>query len=204
VNEGRSSVDGSTRRLFVSVEPPAEAVDHLARVVDALEVSRANAPGRSTRLAARDRWHVTLAFLGDVASNRIDPVAGAVRRAVEEAAGPLVVNFAGGGTFGRGRFTVLWVGLAGDVGGLRHLAGQVRRELRRARGPFDAKPFRPHLTLARPGDRVARELLAADVAALSAYVGPLWTVDAVHLVDSELGPNPVHTHLGSWHPPGHP
>jgi RNA 2',3'-cyclic 3'-phosphodiesterase len=197
-------VDGSTRRLFVSVEPPAEAVAHLGSVVDALEVSRANAPGRSTRLAARDRWHITLTFLGDVASGRIDPVAAAVRRAVEEAGGPVEVHFAGGGTFGRGRFTVLWGGLAGDVGGLRRLAERVRRELRRARAPFDAKPFRPHLTLARPGDRVARELLAADVATLSAYVGPVWTVDAVHLVDSELGPNPVHTHLGSWRPPGPP
>jgi len=190
-------VDGSTRRLFVSVEPPAEAVAHLGAVVETLEVSRANAPGRSTRLASRDRWHITLAFLGDVASNRIDPVAAAVRRGLEEVTGPVGVHFAGGGTFGRGRFAVLWVGLAGDIGGLRRLAERVRRELRRARLPFDAKPFRPHLTLARPGDRVARDLLAADVATLSAYAGPVWTVDAVHLVDSELGPNPVHTHLAS-------
>jgi RNA 2',3'-cyclic 3'-phosphodiesterase len=194
-------VDGSTRRLFVSVEPSAEAVAHLGSVVDALEVSRANAPGRSTRLASRDRWHVTIAFLGDVASDRIDRVEAAVGRAVEGATGPFVVNFAGGGTFGRGRFTVLWTGLAGDVGGLRRLAERVRRELRRARAPFDAKPFRPHLTLARPGDRVERDLIAADVTTLSTYVGPVWTVDAVHLVDSQLGPNPVHTRLRSWHPP---
>jgi 2'-5' RNA ligase len=190
-------VDGPTRRLFVSVDPPAEAVAHLGAVVDALGVSRANAPGRSTRLASRDRWHVTLAFLGDVAPNRIEPVGVAVGRAVE-AAGPIAVRLAGGGMFGRGRFAVLWCGLAGDVDGLRRLAERVRRELRRARAPFDAKPFRAHLTLARPGDRVGPDLLAADVATLAAYVGPGWTVDAVHLVDSELGPNPVHTRLASY------
>jgi RNA 2',3'-cyclic 3'-phosphodiesterase len=190
-------VGGSTQRLFVSVEPPAEAVAHLGAVVDTLEVSRANAPGRSTRLASRDRWHLTLVFIGDVASRRVESAAAAVRRAAEPTA-PIDVNLAGGGTFGRGRFTVLWGGLAGDVGGLRRLAERVRRELRRARVPFDGKPFRPHLTLARPGDRVERDLLAADVATLSAYAGPVWTVDAVHLVDSELGPNPVHTHLASF------
>jgi RNA 2',3'-cyclic 3'-phosphodiesterase len=190
-----------TRRLFVSVDPPPDAVAHLGAVVDTLEVSRANAPGRSTRLAARDRWHVTLAFLGDVAADRVDRAAAALQRAVEASGateGPIAVTFAGGGTFGRGRFTVLWGGLAGDVAALRRLSEAVRRELRRARLPFDAKAFRPHLTLARPGDRVERDLIAADVAILSGYVGPVWTVDAVHLVDSELGPNPVHTRLASY------
>ena len=46
------------RRLFVAVDPPDDAVAHLGAVVDSLEVSRANAPGRSTRLASRDRKSV--------------------------------------------------------------------------------------------------------------------------------------------------
>jgi 2'-5' RNA ligase len=187
------------RRLFVSVDPPPDAVAHLGAIVDTLEVSRANAPGRSTRLAARERWHVTLAFLGDVAADRVDRVATALQRATEAwDGGPIAVSFAGGGTFGRGRFTVLWGGLAGDVGAMGRLADAVRRELRRARVTFDAKAFRPHLTLARPGDRLGHDVIAADVATLSGYVGPVWTVDAVHLVDSELGPNPVHTRLASY------
>jgi len=74
------------RRLFVAVDPPVEAVAHLGAVVDTLEVSRANAPGRSTRLAARDRWHITLAFLGDVPSDRVDRAATAVQRGVAGAA----------------------------------------------------------------------------------------------------------------------
>jgi len=176
-------------RLFVAVDPPADAVADLGAVVDTLEVSRANAPGRSTRLAARERWHVTLAFLGDGPPSR-------AQRALEAlAVAPVPVRFAGGGTFGRGRFAVLWVGVAGD---LRAVADPVRRELRRARVPFDAKPFRPHLTIARPGDRVAADRLAADVATLATYAGPEWTVDAVHLVHSDLGPQPVHTRLASY------
>jgi len=190
------------RRLFVAVDPPDDAVAHLGAVVDSLEVSRANAPGRSTRLASRDRWHVTLAFLGDVPVARIDNVTRALEQAIAEwgdaASGEVIrVSFAGGGTFGRGSFTILWAGLGGDVPALRALSEKVRRELRRARLPLDSKGFRPHLTISRPGTRVERDRIAADVETLASYVGPQWTVDAIHLVASELGPHPRHTRLAT-------
>jgi 2'-5' RNA ligase len=217
------------QRLFVAIDPPPEVVADLAAIVDTLEVSRANAPGRSTRVTAQSRWHVTLAFLGAVPAHRADEAAVAVARAVAglfhaggavrpsgaggavrssgaggavrpsgpPPPGPIVVRFAGGGTFGRRRFAILWAGIAGDVAALSALSGSVRSELRRARLPYDAKPFRPHLTLARPGDRIPPEALDADVATLSSYVGPPWTVDAVHLVSSELGPDPKHTRLAT-------
>ena len=187
----------ATRRLFISVDPPAEAVAHLGSAVETLEVSKANAPGRSTRLAARELWHITLAFLGDVPVDRVDRAAEAVRRAVATAGGPITVSLAGGGTFGRGGMTVLWGGLAGDVAALRRLAVALRRELRRSRLPHDAKPFRPHLTLGRPGDRLSAEALAHDLAALHAYRGPEWTVADVRLVRSFLGPEPRYETLAA-------
>jgi 2'-5' RNA ligase len=183
--------------MFVAIDPPPTVVEGLGAVVDTLAVSRANEPGRSTRLAARERWHVTLAFLGDVPAGRADTVVEALAAAVAAVDPPGSVNFSGGGTFGRGRFTVLWAGMDGDVPGLRRLAEAVRAQLRRRHVWFDGKGFRPHLTLARPGDRVSADDLAADVAALGAYAGPLWTVDRVHLVASELGPKPRHTRVAS-------
>ncbi len=77
------------------------------------------------------------------------------------------------------------------------LARQVRAELKRSKLPFDDKPFRPHLTISRVGDRVGADVIAADVETLSAYAGPLWTADAVHLVASTLGPHPQHTKVSS-------
>ena len=186
-----------TRRMFVAVDPPEAAVADLGAVVDTLAVSRANEPGRSTRLAARDRWHVTLAFLGEVAVARTDTVVDAVARGVAGAEPPGSVCFAGGGTFGRGNFTILWVGLGGDVARLRHLAESVRSQLRRRHVWFDGKGFRPHLTISRPGSRLPREEIAADAAVLASYEGPLWSVDAVHLVASELGPKPHYTRVAS-------
>jgi len=180
------------RRLFVCVDPSPDAVEHLGAVVDTLAVARANVEGHSTRLAARDRWHVTLAFLGDVRVDRVDRAAAALDQAWTGTE-PASIRFAGGGTFGRGRFAILWAGLGGDVDELRGASQTLRGELRRARLPFDAKPFRPHLTISRPGTRVDPADLAEDVKILQEYEGPLWTVTEAHLVSSELGPRPVYT-----------
>jgi RNA 2',3'-cyclic 3'-phosphodiesterase len=183
-------------RLFVALYPPADALDHLAGAVERLRLGRAAADGTNVRLTARPLWHITLAFLGEVPDDRA-PVAGdALREAAtrwsEGAAGRPVLRLAGGGRFGRRRFTVLWVGLAGDVEPLTSLAEVVRRQLKGHRVPYDRKPFRPHLTFARPGDRLPEADLLADVATLDRYEGPDWTVEALHLVRSYQGPKPVH------------
>jgi RNA 2',3'-cyclic 3'-phosphodiesterase len=177
-------------RLFVAVDPPADAAAHLAEFVGRLEVARPAEPGRSTRLAEPSRWHVTLAFIGEVEPDRPDAAATALVRAGAAATDSIRIRVAGGGRFGRRRFTILWAGLTGDIDDLVTLSGSVRRELRRARVPFDHKPFKPHLTLARPGDRLSEERMRSDLAALDTYVGPEWTVDAVRLYSSELGPRP--------------
>ena len=102
------------RRLFVAVTPSAAAIADLGAVVDGLHVSQANRPGHSTRLAARDRWHVTVVFLGDVPEERVDGAADAIQAGTAELA-PFELRLAGGGTFGRGSRAILWSGLDGDV-----------------------------------------------------------------------------------------
>ncbi len=170
----------------------------LGAVVDGLEVARANRPGHSTRLAARDRWHITLAFLGDVPADRTDgPSPHSTPRPGRLSGAGSSIRFAGGGTFGRGGFTILWAGLGGDLDALRGLAAAVRTQLRRQRVSFDQKGFRPHLTISRPGARVEQDTLQRDVDRLRAYEGPEWTVTNMHLVASELGPQPVYTTVHS-------
>lgn len=179
--------------------PPPAALDHLAEVVGRLRLGAAVAAGRNPRMAARPLWHVTVAFLGEVADDRAAGAGAALQAAVAgwQATGKPAprLRLAGGGRFGPRRSAVLWVGLAGDLAGLSSIGRAVRRELRRARFPVDRKPFRPHLTLARPGDRLTAEELAADVAALVEYEGLEWPVTALHLVRSTLGPKPAHQSL---------
>lgn len=190
-------------RLFVAVYPSAEALDDLDAHVSTLGLARyAAANDRNVRLTARELWHVTLAFLGETPVERVDRVMGALDTAATQAtqpapgtqltAMPATLRVGGGGKFGRGRFTILWAGLRGDVDALGRLAASVRVRLRKARAPYDHKPFRPHLTIARPGDRVPVALVAADVMALGAYDGPRWACDEICLVSSQPGPHPVH------------
>lgn len=185
-------------RLFVAVYPPAPALAHLAGVVAGMHLGRAATVGVNVRLAPRERWHLTVAFLGDVAPDRAPDAQDALGKAAagwQEA--PPRLRLAGGGRFGRGKFTVVWAGVGHDVAAMTRLADSVRRQLKRARVPFDHKPFRPHLTLARPSGRLTPTEVAADLAVLRAYQGPFWTVDELRLVRSHLGPDPVHEPLAT-------
>jgi 2'-5' RNA ligase len=186
-------------RLFVAAYPPARVRDDFASLVARLGVGQPRERGRSVRLAPVEQWHVTLAFLGEIPDAKVDAARLAVDRAAKGAE-PFTLRIAGGGIFGRGRFTVLWAGLRGAEreadpaggAGLAGLAKPVRRELKAARLPYDPKPLRPHLTVARPGDRVTADELAADLALLAAYEGPEWTIDEIRLMRSHLGPRPTY------------
>jgi RNA 2',3'-cyclic 3'-phosphodiesterase len=169
-------------RLFVAVDPPPVALDDLAAVVDLLAVSAAGA-----RVTARPLWHVTLAFIGEVPDDQVPAATAALDAAVRDAPGVPLLRIRGGGRFGRGKMTILWAGVDGE---LRPLRRAVTRQLKAARLPFDAKRFHPHLTLARPGERLPPEDLRRDLAVLGGYEGPQWTVEAIRLVRSQLGPKP--------------
>ncbi len=189
-------------RLFVAAYPPAAAFDDLADRIAGMHIGRAAEAGVNARVAARPLWHVTLTFLGDVDDLRRDDAAVAVDKAAARFDGvPPTLWLAGGGTFGRGRFTTLWGGLGGAGAALTSLAGTGREGGRGARLPFDHKPFRPHVTIARPG-KLTRSQIAEDVAALTIYVGPQWTLTDIALVSSHLGPNPSHEILRRAHLPG--
>jgi 2'-5' RNA ligase len=114
------------------------------------------------------------------------------------AVGAPQVRIGGGGRFGRGKFTVLWAGVRGDVDPLRALARSVRRELKRARLPYDDKPWKPHLTVARPGDRLDRAGVDADRELLAGYEGPAWAAREITLVRSHPGPKPRYDRLATW------
>jgi RNA 2',3'-cyclic 3'-phosphodiesterase len=191
-------------RLFVAIYPAEAALDHLAAAISGLRLGMATAAGNNVRLVARPLWHVTLAFLGELPDDRAPEVAAALHAGVDRWRGgptgesaPIEVRLAGGGRFGRRRSTTLWVGLAGELDAFRSLGDSVRRELRRARIPYDHKPLRPHLTFARPGERLPADDVAADLVRLREYEGPDWMVDAVHLVRSQLGPRPVHERIAT-------
>ena len=179
-------------RLFVALVPPAAVLGDLGEAVAAHRPARAD-----LSWSGPPDWHVTLAFLGEVAAPVADRLAPQLAQAARRHP-PLSLAVAGAGTFpDPARARVLWCGLDGDRRSLAGLAASVAAGADRAGAlPPDAgRPFRPHLTLARsrtPAD--LRDL----VATLGAYRGPSWRAERIELIESHLGGQPRYTTIGGW------
>lgn len=188
-------------RLFVAVNPPAVVVQELVDVVAPLR----EAPGAERlRWSGVEGWHLTLAFLGEVAVTEVPALEEALGRVAEEH-GAHRLRLAGGGCFGD---RVLWAGVDGEVWALRRLAEGVREAVGQLAGESDQFGFHPHLTLARAGSdhgrrRAARRTDAADLrglaAALDGFRGSEWQADELCLMRSELDFGPArYTVLRRW------
>jgi RNA 2',3'-cyclic 3'-phosphodiesterase len=171
-------------RMFVALQPPPDAVDHLDHF---LEVRRAAA---GFRWSPPEQFHVTLAFLADVPDRALDDLVERLARAAARRTS-FETAFAGGGAFPNpARARVLWAGLdLDDVGHTERprLATGARAAANRAGVPVDGQRFRPHVTLARLG----RPQEVTDwVRLMDTYRGPAWHADRVALVASYLGEGP--------------
>ncbi|MGH7760139.1 MAG: RNA 2',3'-cyclic phosphodiesterase [Candidatus Dormibacteraceae bacterium] len=137
--------------------------------------------------APQFRWtpprnlHLTVRFIGNVERNVVDQVAGRLDqlplRGFELGVGE-------GGTFKRGRLVrVVWLQVRTGADHARELAAQVESECVRAGLEPDARPFQPHLTLARarPRDGAALPPLPAPPALTP------WQADELVLYSSHLG-----------------
>jgi 2'-5' RNA ligase len=135
------------------------------------------------RFAEADGWHLTLAFLGSVAPDRVEPLVGRVATVLDSHA-PFVVHGGDLGGFPRGsRSRVLWYGINDDERSLAALA----RDIRAAAGLADDQAFHPHVTLARSRDRRGAPLPKASGEAPAAEM----PISEVALFRSHLGPRPA-------------
>ncbi|MEV7779755.1 RNA 2',3'-cyclic phosphodiesterase [Kitasatospora sp. NPDC088351] len=175
-------------RLFVAVLPPVEALQGLA---DAVAPVRELPGADRLRWTAVEGWHLTLAFLGGVAAERL-PELEAGLAAVAELHPAHRLRLSGAGRFGD---RVLWAGVEGQTWALRRLAEAVNEATAELVGEVDAFRFHAHLTLARAGSsrghrravqRVAAAELEGMAEALGAYRGPEWEAAGLHLMKSDL------------------
>ncbi|RBQ15536.1 RNA 2',3'-cyclic phosphodiesterase [Spongiactinospora rosea] len=178
-------------RLFAALLPPPEALDELA---GALAPHRDDWP--ELRWLARDNWHLTLSFFGEVPDRALPDLSVRLARAASRHP-PVTLSFTGAGAFPsarRGR--VLWYGLSGPVARLTKLAASLAAGARRAGATqVDEKPFRPHLSVARARAEVDVRPL---VSALAAFEGMRWDAPDVHLVRSHLGARVRYETVESW------
>jgi 2'-5' RNA ligase len=179
-------------RLFVGLAPPAAVLDDLDAACAPLRLGR-----EDLRWTSRELWHITLAFLGEVAEEGLDRLLPRLERAARRHLA-FGLSLAGAGAFpGPARANVLWSGLSGDRKALGELAMSVSAGARRAGAPppDEGRHYRPHVTLARcrmPAD------VRSIVDDLSGYQGPAWTVEEIYLIRSTLGGQPRYETLGTW------
>lgn len=183
----------ATRRLFVALVPPPAAAERVAAGVRAAFAGAERRLG--WRLAPAARLHVTLAFLGDFPDARRADLERQLRGELGGLAAPELEVLGGGAFPSLERPRVLWVGVDEDVPGrVAALARRARQAAlgsgwRAPRGERD-EPFRPHMTVARPGHGAGLRgpQAPADFARLPRLGG--WLADEVELVESWPGGAP--------------
>lgn len=167
-------------RLFVALPIAAE----LRRAAAAAAERVREAAGEGLRWPRPEGYHVTLAFLGEVAPERVDEVTGVLDR-VAAGTAPLEMTSGAAGRFGRG---VLWLGVDSQPPGrVAQLGEQVQSALAAARLPVKEQEVHPHITLARGGKRKVTDALVDAVSVPQVA----WTVPAIELWSSQLGDGPA-------------
>jgi RNA 2',3'-cyclic 3'-phosphodiesterase len=182
-------------RLFVAVHPSPAALTELDAAVAPL---RGDWP--ELRWTGPDRWHVTLAFLGEVAEAKLDELSVRLARAAARHQ-PAELWIGHGGAFpNRKRARVVIARVEGDqpaLAALTALAGSVAAGARRAGAPppDEGRRYRPQLTLARcrqPTD------VSAVVGSLGGFAGSAWLAGEMQLIRSHAGPKPWYETQASW------
>jgi 2'-5' RNA ligase len=160
-------------------------LDEVEAIVAPLRASR------SVRWTAREMWHVTTAFYGEVDPADVDDLTLRLEQAAMRTQ-PADVHLNNGTEF-NGR--VLALEVAGDVEQLRVLADRCLAAGRAIGLPLERRRYRPHLTVARTGSRTP---LAPLVDALLGARTQGWATDELVLVRSHLGDTPRYEVLGRF------
>ena len=172
-------------RLFIAVPLPQQISDRAAACLP-LAVP-------ALRPVRPELLHITLAFLGPVADERLVDAIEATRTAIQRDGGHpafgLTIDHAG--RFPpAGRPSVVWLGVGAGRDELTRLAAALIRALTDRSFVLEDRRFSPHLTLAR----VRPDATGPESRTISAAIGALVvpelrvTVDRIAVVESRLSP----------------
>jgi len=171
-------------RVFCAVALPEEVRSRAATHVKAL---REAAPKARASWPRAESLHVTLKFLGEIETARVNSLKQAAARAAEGFE-EFELAIEGAGAFPpRGMPRVLWLGVKDDSGRLAALQQRLEEECAAAGFARETRAFHPHLTIARlraPAD-------SQRLAALHEEIGferAAFTVNELLVMRSEPGP----------------
>jgi 2'-5' RNA ligase len=184
-------------RLFVAVEVP----DSWRAIGSATNELIGQSSNAGMRFVDPSLMHITLRFLGEVPEERLADLDAALRHRLP----PIDIGLALGSpsTFGpAARTQVVWLGVRGDIEGLRALVRRVDLALGDAGIAANDTRFSPHLTLARLDRHVSADE-RRQIAELVGFIPPPepfpMRVRSAVLVRSTLsGRQPVYDVIGRY------
>lgn len=186
----------STLRTFVAIGLPEEIIAVLTETQQRLQRA-AERRGLLPRALSAIRWvapegmHLTLKFLGATPASQVPLI---VERLQAELAplAPFTLRLGGFHAFPSLHVPrVLFVEVDGDRAALFSCQAAVEAALRPLGYPSEERPYVPHLTLARVGERVGlvdKRLLGEVVSRAKPPPALPFAVESVHLMQSELHP----------------
>jgi 2'-5' RNA ligase len=173
-------------RLFLAIKPTRPAEAQIARVL--LKLQEVAGPA-----AAALKWtpaanvHATLHFLGEVNPTRVSRLRELLGPPLEER--PFDVTLGRAGVFPpTGSPRVIWLDIVAGADEVSRVQAELGRRLAKDGFAVDARPFTPHLTVARVRDRDRAQ--ARNIRELLQRVEDTritWHADRVTLFRSDLG-----------------
>jgi 2'-5' RNA ligase len=174
-------------RSFIAIELPEAVKKGLQQLQSELTLPRYS----FVKCVAPEGIHLTLKFLGNISAQKVTEVTGVMEQASQGVI-PFKLQITEVGAFpNMRRPRVLWVGIKGDVDKLVGWQQRLDNGLVPLGFAKEARPFTPHLTLARlrencsPGDTLH---FGEMVAGSHVEVDYTFTVTSLNLMRSQLLP----------------
>lgn len=172
-------------RLFVAVDLTTELSAVVGELLGELRRIRSATQAAWTK---PENLHFTMQFLGEVEESRLP----ALHHALTEAAhaqSAFELQLAGWGVFPNAtRPRVVWLGCAEPVAPMIALADGIGRALEPVGFPREARPFHPHLTLARLRQPTLDETVRRRLDLRTRQPLGRMRVEEFHLYESRLHP----------------
>jgi len=177
-----------TIRSFIAIELPEAVKTGLQQLQTELTLPRYS----FVKCVSPEGIHLTLKFLGNISAQKVTDITGVMEQA-SQVVSPFQLHITEVGAFpNMRRPRVLWVGIKGEVDKLIGWQQRIDEGLVPLGFAKEARPFAPHLTLARlrencsPGDRLH---FGEMVARSNADVDYNFTVTSLNLMRSQLFPS---------------
>ncbi|MFH1032751.1 MAG: RNA 2',3'-cyclic phosphodiesterase [Chloroflexota bacterium] len=170
-------------RSFVAIELPDDIKSKLGKLIAQLK-----ARNSGVKWVDANNIHLTLNFLGNVASDKIDEVTKAMEESAREIP-PFQIEVKELGAFPNlRRVQVVWVGMQDELEPLGKLKQNLDFNLELIGFTPESRPFSPHLTLGRVRNEASFEerQKLGELISNTQFEGGSFKVEAVSLMKSQL------------------